>query len=251
MIKIGFKIYFFFGYLTCRRSELPGICNYYYHYSTTLRVFHISINWLPFTGVWVTASLLKSPGLFSVFWPISTLLSFGWSLLVFLFPILSVPFPVFWWLYRAYRSQLVSPSLSCSISFSVPQQDTSTYLSFRLPSILLCGLQGRQSQQFRKFSVFCWLSLYLVVWSRLFSFPFLFSGYFCSVDAYDVCIVSALVFVILNAGTSSSFFFSWHNTVCLCRLWDVRPYATSWVFLQSCSFVEVFLSSTLRMVPII
>ena len=31
------------------------------------RVFHISIGWWFFTGVWVTASLPKSPGLVSVF----------------------------------------------------------------------------------------------------------------------------------------------------------------------------------------
>ena len=30
--------------------------------------FHITVSWWCFTGVWVTASLLKSPGLFSVFW---------------------------------------------------------------------------------------------------------------------------------------------------------------------------------------
>ena len=35
-----------------------------------------------FTGDWVTASLLKSPGLFSVFWPFSIVLLFGWSPLV-------------------------------------------------------------------------------------------------------------------------------------------------------------------------
>ena len=37
----------------------------------SFRVFHISISWWFFTGVWVTASLLKSPGLFSA------MLSFG------------------------------------------------------------------------------------------------------------------------------------------------------------------------------
>ena len=36
-----------------------------------MRAFHISVSWWSFTRVWVTASLLKSPGLFSVFWPIS------------------------------------------------------------------------------------------------------------------------------------------------------------------------------------
>ena len=37
-------------------------------------------------SVWATASLLKSPGLFLEFWPISTMLQFGWSPLVLLFP---------------------------------------------------------------------------------------------------------------------------------------------------------------------
>ena len=34
----------------------------------SLEIFHIRVSWWSFTGVWVTASLLKSPGLFSVFW---------------------------------------------------------------------------------------------------------------------------------------------------------------------------------------
>ena len=33
-----------------------------------MRVFHISFSWWFFIGVWVTANLLKSLGLFSVFW---------------------------------------------------------------------------------------------------------------------------------------------------------------------------------------
>ena len=40
----------------------------------SFRVFHISTSWWFFTGVWVTASLLKSPGLFSVFWPFSAVI---------------------------------------------------------------------------------------------------------------------------------------------------------------------------------
>ena len=39
-------------------------------------IIHISITWWFFTGVWVTASLLKSPGLVSVFWPSAAMLSF-------------------------------------------------------------------------------------------------------------------------------------------------------------------------------
>ena len=50
---------------------LTEYLSYYYFYS--LRVFHISVSWWFFTGVWVTASFLKSPGLLSVFWPISTM----------------------------------------------------------------------------------------------------------------------------------------------------------------------------------
>ena len=48
----------------------------------SFRVFRISVSWWSFTRDWVIASLLKSPGLFSVFWPFSIMLSFGWSPLV-------------------------------------------------------------------------------------------------------------------------------------------------------------------------
>ena len=43
----------------------------YYCCCYFLRFFSISISWWSFTGLWKTANLLKSPGLFSVFWPIS------------------------------------------------------------------------------------------------------------------------------------------------------------------------------------
>ena len=45
--------------------------HYFYYYYLLIRVFHISVSWGSSTGVWVTASLLKSPGLFSIFWPFS------------------------------------------------------------------------------------------------------------------------------------------------------------------------------------
>ena len=67
---------------------------YYYYYS--LRVFHISISWWSFTGVWVIASLLKFPGLLSVFCTILAMQQFGWSPLVLSFPsptVLSVNVP--------------------------------------------------------------------------------------------------------------------------------------------------------------
>ena len=49
---------------------------YYYYYFTPLKVFHASLSWCFSSGVWVTEGLPKSPGLFSVFWPILTM----WSL---------------------------------------------------------------------------------------------------------------------------------------------------------------------------
>ena len=41
--------------------------HYYYHHFTLLRVFPIRMGRWSSTGVWVTVSFLKSPGLFSVF----------------------------------------------------------------------------------------------------------------------------------------------------------------------------------------
>ena len=46
--------------------------------------FHTNVCWWSFTRVWVSASLLKSPGLFSVFWLILKMLLSGW-------------FPLFLW----------------------------------------------------------------------------------------------------------------------------------------------------------
>ena len=57
-----------------------------HYYFTLLRVSHTSVSWWFFTAVRVTASLLKFVELFSVFWPISTILLFGQSPLVLLFP---------------------------------------------------------------------------------------------------------------------------------------------------------------------
>ena len=54
----------------------------------SFRVFHISVNWWIFAGVWVTASLLKPPGLVSGFWPFLTMLPFRWFL-----PVRQLPSP--------------------------------------------------------------------------------------------------------------------------------------------------------------
>ena len=52
--------------------------HFFYHYYLLIWIFHSSVNWWSFTRVRVTASLLKFPGLFSVFWPFSIRLYFGW-----------------------------------------------------------------------------------------------------------------------------------------------------------------------------
>ena len=78
-----------------------------YYYYSLIRVFHISVRWWCFTGVWVTASLLKSPGLFSVFWPFSIILSFRWSPLVRQLPSPPVPLVILLLLFQTYQLQLV------------------------------------------------------------------------------------------------------------------------------------------------
>ena len=55
-----------------------------YYYFTPIRVFHTSISRWFLIGVLATATLLKSPGFSSVFWPITIMLLFGWSPLILL-----------------------------------------------------------------------------------------------------------------------------------------------------------------------
>ena len=86
--------------------------------------FHKSVTRRFSTGVWVTVSFLKSPGLFLVFWSILIMLWFGWSPFVLLFPSPPVPVPILWWLYLARQSQMISPPLSCSIVFLLLLQGT-------------------------------------------------------------------------------------------------------------------------------
>ena len=116
---------------------------------------------------------------------------------------------------------------------------------------------------------FACLSLEMSIQSLLFFPIFLLSGYFCSIDPCVVCIVSGdcnqsssalfyVVFsslyrcidVILNAGKSSSSFFSWNiYFVCQRHLRVVRHYACSLVFWFFGPFVWGLLSSPSRMVP--
>ena len=87
-----------------RQSPLFGKFSFFVNNYFTL--FHTSVRWWFSTRVRVTASRPKSPGLFSVLWPISILLLFGWSLLVLLLPSPPVFVPILWWLYRALTRAL-------------------------------------------------------------------------------------------------------------------------------------------------
>ena len=93
ILQIFFLFSFFFFLLIIIRAGVLAEIRwyYYYYYYSLIRAFHISVSRWFFTGVWVTASLLKSPGLFPVFWPFSIMLSFGWSLLVRQLPSPLVP----------------------------------------------------------------------------------------------------------------------------------------------------------------
>ena len=125
----------------------------YYYYLLPFRVFHISVSWWFFPGVWVTASLLKSPGLFSVFWPFSIMLSFGWFPLVCQLPSHQRPF----------NNLLVTmPKAPITIGIIVTfmfhsffnSLARSRYLSFfsHSYSVLFCGQLEQQCRQFCKFS---------------------------------------------------------------------------------------------------
>ena len=63
------------------------------------------------------ASFLKSPGLFSVFWPFSEMLLFGCSPLVCQLPTPPIPLIILYLLYQKHLSQLIELSPLCSIDF--------------------------------------------------------------------------------------------------------------------------------------
>ena len=119
------------------------VFNYYY---SLIRSFHISDSRWFFTGVWVTPSLLKSPGLFLVFWQFSTMLSFGWSPLVRQPPSPLVPL-VYYYYYHYYWFNLFCMEL---ISYflteagrifllSLPKKETTSRISFPTEIHILPG----------------------------------------------------------------------------------------------------------------
>ena len=109
-----------------------------------------------FTGDWVTASLFKSPRLFSVFWQFSVML-----LIFSTWPPTSKSS-------RPFNNPLVTvPNAPITIGiialfkfhsfFSILKQAQGTYLSFHIISILFCVQPGEQSRQLCRFSFFFFL----------------------------------------------------------------------------------------------
>ena len=88
--------------------------------TSLLESFSNNVSWWSFTEVRATASLLWSPGLFSVFLPISTMLWSVCSRLLLWSPIPLVFFPSLLKLFVVHQLQLVLPSPSCNTSFFFP-----------------------------------------------------------------------------------------------------------------------------------
>ena len=145
---------------TSMEEYCQHITNYYYYY-LLIRVFHIRVSWWSFTGDWVTASLLKSLGLFSVFWPFSIMLLFGWSPLGCRLPNPPGPFIILELTCPKHQSQLVYLSPPCSIVFSIPLQSRGILLCTFFQ--IYCGQPGQQSRQFCKSHFF----LLIVIMSGL------------------------------------------------------------------------------------
>ena len=95
-----------------------------------LRVFHTSVSWWFLIG----ASLLTSPGLFSVFWLILIMPLFGCSPFALFFQVRQSLYQAMFW-YWAHILQLIYTSPSCSIIFpSLPVPLPSIWAVPRAPS---------------------------------------------------------------------------------------------------------------------
>ena len=113
----------------------------------SIQVFHTSSNWWFFTVFWVIASLLRFPGLFSVFQPTLIRLWSVWSWL-FCFPIPPVSFPTLYKLFQVHQRQLVSLSPSFSIAF-VTSLEGSKYFTpgeFFILALIVFSLKSKWHQ---------------------------------------------------------------------------------------------------------
>ena len=82
LINLFFLSFFFFIILRYPAISSTMVVLRRHIFSISLRVFLNSICWWSLTEVRVIANLFRSPGLFSVFWPILTVQSSGWCPLV-------------------------------------------------------------------------------------------------------------------------------------------------------------------------
>ena len=98
----------------------------HYYYIPLLRVYHTNISdgfSLDFEWQQVSSSL----GLFSIFWPVLIMLSFGWFPFIQFISSPPVPVPSLWWLFRVHHLHLLTLWRSCAIAFSVLQERLGTY----------------------------------------------------------------------------------------------------------------------------
>ena len=163
------------------------------HLLLLIRVFHIIVSWWFFTGDWVTASFLKSPGLFSVFWLFSVMLLFGWSplgrqLLNILAPLVTVskaPITIgiivtfmfhsfFNSLARSRYLSLFSHSFIFTLWSAGTAKSTILQIFFFLLIIIRSGLWAESHPE--RFSQHFWFIVFHGVWmmTNLFRFPGLF-----------------------------------------------------------------------------
>ena len=127
---------------------------FFYIIFTALSVFHTNVSWWLLTVLWVRGSLLKTPGLFSVFWPTLVMVLSGWSLLVLVFPRFPVPLPIL----REFPKCTYQTWYHCCLHVPWLLQLSKKVQIFipllTLKKILFCGLPERQSLLFGRFSNF-------------------------------------------------------------------------------------------------
>ena len=154
--------------------------------------------WWSSTGVWVTASFRRYPGLFLEFWTITTMVEYRRSWFV-------LQFPSFWWPFKGRQLQLVSPTSSCSTAVLTLRRCPSTRLSFRFLWFSHCHPQGQQSLIFGRFSFLLTVTrsgrLAEIRWSVCISkchriFCVSFSRVSSELDVYNLFVWSNLSFLL-------------------------------------------------------
>ena len=128
----------------------------------SLESFHISISWWSSTGVWVTASPLKYPGLFSVYNPVVRMVS--------TFPLISKSFSAFTKPLRIVSSVLITIGITVTFVFQsfFYSLARSRYLSlFSLSFNFTMWSVKTAKSTIQQVLFLWWLSLGLIVWPRL------------------------------------------------------------------------------------